>query len=146
VKRIVRPVAAGKAPTRKSSKAGPVWVPPADDVVALSDEIGGSPEVEIGECGTKSGHERFDVGVASARGVQRILQQHVGSGELVDDCEVAGLAPETGEPAADDFFVGLFFGHVGLSPDGFGDRGDYCRALDVRALRLLLLVGGAVMV
>jgi hypothetical protein len=43
--------------------------------------------------------------------VQRVLQQHVRSGELIDDIGVESLAPETVEPAADDCFVVIFFGH-----------------------------------
>jgi hypothetical protein len=34
--------------------------------------------------------------------VQGILQEHVGRGEFIDDAEIAGLAPELGEPPADN--------------------------------------------
>ena len=89
VKRILRPVAAGRPPTRKSSKAGPAVgsaaFPPADDIVALGDQIGGAPEVEVGERGAEVGHERLDVVAATARGMQRIFQQHVRGGDLIDD-------------------------------------------------------------
>jgi hypothetical protein len=43
--------------------------------------------------------------------VQRILQQHVRRRELVDNRKVAGLAPELGEPAADDGLVVVFYRH-----------------------------------
>jgi hypothetical protein len=46
--------------------------------------------------------------------MQRILQQHVGRGELVHDIEVAGLAPEVGEPSPDDSLVGLGLVVLGL--------------------------------
>jgi hypothetical protein len=46
--------------------------------------------------------------------MQRILQQHVGRGELVHDIEVAGLAPEVSEPSPDDSLVGLGLVVLGL--------------------------------
>ena len=47
--------------------------------------------------------------------VQRVLQQHVRRGDVVDNGEIAGLTPEFGEPAADDGLVVLFFAHVSSS-------------------------------
>jgi len=41
--------------------------------------------------------------------MQRVLQQHVGLGEFVDDAEVARLTPEIREPTPDDGLVVLFF-------------------------------------
>ncbi|WP_277047898.1 hypothetical protein [Caballeronia mineralivorans] len=43
--------------------------------------------------------------------MQRVAQKHVGSGKLIDDIEIAGLAPEIGEPSAYDRFVVVFFRH-----------------------------------
>jgi hypothetical protein len=43
--------------------------------------------------------------------MQGVLQNHIRRGKLIDDIEVAGLAPEIGEPAAYDCLVVLFFGH-----------------------------------
>jgi hypothetical protein len=60
------------------------------------------------------GHERFDILTAASRRMQRILQEHVGSGELVDNAEIAGFAPEFCEPAAHDSLVFLYFGHDGF--------------------------------
>jgi hypothetical protein len=39
------------------------------------------------------------------------LQEHVGSGELVDDVEIAGCTPKLGEPTTYDGSVVLFPGH-----------------------------------
>src|SRR5258705_38172 len=86
--------------------------PTADDVVALGNEVGSAPEIEIGERLAKAGHERLDIFAAAPWRVQRVLQEHVRSGELIDNAEVARLAPEIGEPAAHDCLVVLFFGHV----------------------------------
>jgi hypothetical protein len=49
--------------------------------------------------------------MAVAWRMQRILQQHVGSGELVDDAEITFFAPKLREPTAYDGFVFFFFGH-----------------------------------
>jgi hypothetical protein len=40
-------------------------------------------------------HERLDVIATTAWFVQRILQEHVGRGELVDDGELAGLSQKS---------------------------------------------------
>jgi hypothetical protein len=48
------------------------------------------------------GHERLDVFMTTVRLVQRVLEQHVRRGDLIDDAEVALLTPETPEPAAYD--------------------------------------------
>src|SRR5258706_14546559 len=86
-------------------------LPAADYIVPLGDEISGAPEVEIGERFAEIGHECLDGLAATARVVQRVLKKHVRSGKLVDDVEVAGLAPEIGEPTAHDGLVVIFFGH-----------------------------------
>src|SRR5260370_41789409 len=85
--------------------------PTAHDVVALSNEIGSPPEIEIGEGLSKIGHERLDIFSAPTWRVQRVLQKHVRSGQFIDNAEVASLAPKIGEPAAYDCLVILFFGH-----------------------------------
>ena len=90
--------------------------PLADDIVAFCDQIRRAPEVEIGECSAEIGHERLDVVTAAARLVQGILQEHVGRGELIDDGEIAGLAPEFGEPPADNGLVVLCFAHPAILP------------------------------
>ena len=90
---------------------GAATFPLTDDVVALGDQIGRAPEIEIGERGAEVGHERLDVVAAAAGLVQRIFQQHVGRGDLVDDREIDVLAPEFGEPAADDGLVVFFLAH-----------------------------------
>jgi hypothetical protein len=56
--------------------------PLADDIVSFCDQIRRAPEVEIGECSAEIGHECLDVV----------------TGELIDDTEIAGLAPELGKP------------------------------------------------
>jgi hypothetical protein len=43
--------------------------------------------------------------VAAAWRMQRVLQEHVGGSQLVDDSEIAGRTPEIREPAADDGLI-----------------------------------------
>src|ERR1700682_4615063 len=85
--------------------------PTAHHVVALSNQIGIAPEIEIRERLSKTRHERLDVFSASTWRVQRVLQKHVRIGKFIDNAEVASLAPKIGEPAAYDGLVILFFGH-----------------------------------
>src|SRR5258706_1233717 len=82
--------------------------PSTDDVVAFRDEIRSAPEVEIGERFPKVRHERLDVFMATARFVERILQEHVGRGEFIDNSEVASLAPKIREPPANNGLVVFF--------------------------------------
>jgi len=69
------------------------------------------PEVEVRERGAEVGHERLDVVAAATRRVQRIFQQHVRGGDLVNDREIDVLAPEFGEPAADHGLVIVLLAH-----------------------------------
>jgi hypothetical protein len=89
--------------------------PTTDDVVALRDEVGCAPEVEIRERLPEVGHERLDVIATAAGFVQRIVQQHVGRGQFVDNAEIAGLAPEMREPSTHDGLVVFFLRHVSIS-------------------------------
>src|SRR3981081_4675181 len=82
--------------------------PSTDDVVALRDEIRSAPEVEIGERFPKVRHERLDVLMATARFVERILQEHVGRGEFIDNSEVASLPPKMREPPANNGLLVFF--------------------------------------
>jgi hypothetical protein len=50
------------------------------------------PEVEIRKCGSEVGHERVDIAAAAAGFMQRVFQQHVRGGDLVDNTEIHGLA------------------------------------------------------
>src|SRR6201992_1300693 len=115
VKCILRPVAAGRPPIRKSLKAGPVWVTPpsplTNDVVAFGDQICRAKEIEIGECGAEIGHERLDVVATAAGFMQRVLEQHVRRGDLIDDSEIDALAPEFGKPATDNSLVVFLLAH-----------------------------------
>src|ERR1700746_2974440 len=88
--------------------------PSADHMIAVRDEIGGAPEIEIGERLAKISHERLDIFPTSARLMQRILKQHVRRGEFVDDSEIAALAPEFSKPATDDGLVVVLSRHVPL--------------------------------
>src|SRR5216683_5372892 len=87
--------------------------PTADHIVALGNEIRRAPEIEVRKRFAEISHERLDVRMALARRMQRILQEHVGSGELVNDAEIASLTPEIREPAAYRGLVVFFFGHDG---------------------------------
>src|SRR6185437_13652759 len=79
--------------------------PLADHVVALGDQVGGAPEVQVRERGAELSRELADRLSAAQRRVQRVLEPDVRGGELVDDGGVVVLAPELGEPAADDGLV-----------------------------------------
>src|SRR5690348_14197109 len=100
--------------TESRTSVGAAAFPTTDHIVALGDKVGSAPEVEVWKRCPESGHEGFDVVTPAAWLMQRILQKHVGSGEFVDDGEIAGFTPERGEPAADDGFVFCFFGHTRL--------------------------------
>jgi hypothetical protein len=55
---------------------------------------------------------KFPVNGAAATGLmQRVFEQHVRRGDLVDNAEIDGLAPEFGKPAAYDSLVIFFFAH-----------------------------------
>src|SRR5712691_3153854 len=84
---------------------GSAAFPSADDVIAFRNQIRGAPEVEIGKRFAKVRHKGLDVFSATARFVKRILQQHAGCGEFIDNSEVAGLAPKIREPPANNSLV-----------------------------------------
>src|SRR3979411_3420225 len=102
-------VAEGRAAVRSAA------LPLSDDIVAFSDQVRGAPEFEVRKRFTEVGYEGLDVGLAAARFVKRGLQQHVRRGDVVNNGQIAGRAPECGEPAADDCLVVLFFAHVSSS-------------------------------
>src|SRR5262245_36740928 len=83
-------------------------VPTTDHVVALGDEVGRAPEVEIRERLAELGHERLHLRAAPARRAQGALQEDIGRAEFVDDGGVPRIAPELREPATDDRLVLLF--------------------------------------
>src|SRR5208337_750981 len=87
-------------------------LPLADDVVSLGDEVSRAPEVEIGERCTEIGHEGLYVAATFPWFVQRVSQQHVRCGDLIDHAKVAGFVPEVGEPAADDRLVVILQAHA----------------------------------
>ena len=67
---------------------GATAFPSTDDKIAFGDEIGRTPELEVRERRTEIHHEVPHVFAAPARGVQRILKQHVRRGEFIDDLRV----------------------------------------------------------
>src|ERR1700756_320799 len=97
--------AADQEIAERRAGVGATALPLTDDIVALGDQVRGAPEVEIGERGAEIGHERLDVGAAAPGLMQRIFEQHVGGGDLIDDTEIDGLAPELGEPTTNDGLV-----------------------------------------
>ena len=84
---------------------GAAALPLADHVVALGDEIGGAPEVQVGERGAELSGELADRVPAAQRRVQRVLEPDVRGGEFVDDGRVEVLAPELAEPPAHNRLV-----------------------------------------
>src|SRR4051812_10356422 len=104
---------------------GAAALPLADDVITLGDQVGGAPELEIGERLAEAGHERLDVVAAPARLVKRVSEQHVRRRDGVDDREIAGLTPELGEPSTDDRLVVALRAHGNSS----GLRSRLCVAI-----------------
>src|SRR5262249_40085220 len=90
--------------------------PAADHIVALGDQVGRPGKAEIGESRAEVPDEGPYVLAPAPRRVQRILQQHVGCGELVDRLGIQGIPPELGDPAPDDGLVFLFLGHWKIPP------------------------------
>jgi hypothetical protein len=90
---------------------GATTFPTANDVIALGDEIGSAPEFEVWEGGAETHHEVPHILLTPALRMQRILEQHVGRGEFVDDLRVPRVTPEPVEPASDDGLVVLFARH-----------------------------------
>src|SRR6516165_4832784 len=90
------------------SGMGAATFPLPDDVIALGDKVGRAPELEVRERGAEIHHEIPHVLATPTRRMQRILEQHVGRGEFVDDLWVPGVTPESVEPASDDGLVVLF--------------------------------------
>jgi hypothetical protein len=97
--------------TEGRAGVGAAAFPATDHVVALGNQIRRTPELEIRKRLAESGHELLHVLTAATRCVQRVLQEDVGGGELVDDPGVPGIAPELREPSAHDGLVVLFFRH-----------------------------------
>jgi hypothetical protein len=87
-------------------------LPATHYVVAFGNEIVSAGEAEVGECRAKPDHEGSDVIAAAPRCVQRVLQEHVRSRQLIDDLGVPRIAPEFREPAADDGLVPFKLGRA----------------------------------
>src|SRR5207302_639600 len=73
--------------------------PSTDDIIALGDEIGSAPELEVWEGGAEIEYKIPHVLSTATRRMQRILEQHVRSGEFVYDLWVPRITPESLEPA-----------------------------------------------
>src|ERR1700735_3119109 len=99
--------------------------PLSDDVRAFGDQIRDTPEIEVWEGPAEVAHEGLDVIATAARLVERILQQHVRCGDVVDDSEVALLAPKVGEPSADYVLVVFLFAHVHFPLDAICATADW---------------------
>src|SRR5687768_14587712 len=85
--RTLKKVTEGRARVRAAAD------PPTDDIVAFGDKLRRTRETQVGERFTERRHERLHIRTAAARRVQRILQEDVGRGELVDDLRVPGITP-----------------------------------------------------
>src|SRR5579859_732764 len=113
VNRIFRPVEALNDPMRKSLKAGPVCVPPPSQrptTYSPSAIRSAAPQkLRSGNASRASRHECLDVLVATTRCMKRIVQEHVRSGEFIDDAGIVGFSPELREPASYNCLVFIFF-------------------------------------
>ena len=107
--------AAGEEILEGRAGMGAATFPLADDVVALGDEVGRAPEVQIGERGAEIGHEGLDVFATFAGLMQRVFQQHVRRGNVVDHTQMADLAPKVSEPTADNGLVVILHAHGSAS-------------------------------
>ena len=85
-------------------------LPTDDDDGAVGNEGTELAELEVGEGCAEPGHEDLYGRTPASGIVHRVLQEHVGCGQLVDDGGIVGSAPERGEPPSDDRFVQ----HVGV--------------------------------
>jgi len=85
--------------------------PLSDDIVILGDQVRRTSEIEVRERRAEIGHERPDIVAATTWLVQRVFEQHIRRRNLVDDREIDLLAPELGEPAADNGLVIVFLAH-----------------------------------
>src|SRR5262249_50739158 len=86
--------AAGQEVLEGRTGVGPAALPLPDDIVALGDEVGRAPEFHVGERNAEIHHERLDILAAFPRLMQRVFQQHVRRGDLVDHIQVEDFAPE----------------------------------------------------
>src|SRR5271157_4841723 len=87
-------------------------LPTTNHIVAFGDEVGSTPEVEVGKRLAEP-HDEVPYVLASAtRRIQGILKKHVLCSEFVDDLGVPRIAPEPLEPAAYNGFVIGFARHV----------------------------------
>src|SRR5260370_17892620 len=100
-------LAAGRCRQRSHEEIAECWTsvraaafPTADYIVALGDEIGSAPEIEVRKCVAKIGHERLDVRMALARRMHRILQETVRRGALDNAAEITGFPPHVPNPSA----------------------------------------------
>jgi len=82
--------------------------PSTNDIIALGDEIGSAPELEVREGGAEIEHKIPHVLPTATRRMQRILEQHVRGREFVDDLWVPRITPESVEPAPYEGLVFLF--------------------------------------
>jgi hypothetical protein len=87
-------------------------LPTTNDVVAFGDEVGGTPEVEVGKRLAEPHDEVPNVLASPTRRMQGILEKHIWCGEFVDDLGSPRIPPETPEPAAYNGFVIGFARHV----------------------------------
>ena len=115
VKRILRPVAAGRLPTRKSLKAGPVCVPPPSHrptTVSPSAIRSAVPQkLRSGNAARKSVMNALMSSRPRRGACSEYFKQHVRRGDLVDDREIHVLAPEFGEPSAHHGLVVVLLAH-----------------------------------
>src|SRR6202158_4070885 len=82
-------------------------LPTTDHVIALGDEIGSTPELEVRERSAEIHHKTPHLLATPARRMQRILEQHVRGGEFVDDLGVPRITPEPVKPASNEGLVFL---------------------------------------
>ncbi len=90
------------------SGVGATTFPSTDHEVALGDEVGSAPEVEVRESRAELHHEIPHIVATATWRVQRILKQHIRCGEFVDDLGIPGIAPKPLKPAPHDGLVVLF--------------------------------------
>ena len=75
--------------------------------------------MQVGKRFPEVGHERLDVGWPRRDSWKGVLQEHVRRRYLIDDGEIAGLAPELIEPAANNGLIIVFVRHYfSFRPNG----------------------------
>src|SRR5271170_7696735 len=103
---------AGEKVAEGGSGARAAALPTTNHIVPFGDEVGSTPEVEVGKRLAEPHDEVPNVLASATRRMQGILKKHIRCSEFVDDLGIPRIGPEPFEPAAYNGFVIGFPRHV----------------------------------